>query len=123
MSAHSVYDVTGSHRKEVGVWEITIIMSVLFSSHEFGDSCVIVPPPGSLIMGASVLQDLYLALYFVMKSPAHSGNGVHVLEFDLGAELLSVAFPDRDIDVAAQLPLFHVGVRDPAINKNLLESL
>lgn len=64
-----------------------------------------------------------LAVDLVVNGTTDSGDGVEVLELDALAQRIVFVFADGDIDVAAELAFFHIGVRDVAVDEDLLEGL
>ena len=58
-----------------------------------------------------------------MNGATDGGDGVEVFEFDTLAERIVLVFANRDVDVAAELALFHIGVGDVAVDEDSLESL
>jgi hypothetical protein len=66
-----------------------------------------VPPP---------FDDGDLALDLVGDAVADEGDGVEILQLDLGAELGLADGADGDVGVAAQLALLHVAVGNAAVD-------
>ena len=65
---------------------------------------------------ATAFNDRDLPLDLVVDAVTNEGNGVEILQLDLGAEVRGADGANRDIGVTAQLPLLHVAVGDAAVN-------
>ena len=117
-------DVGGCfNRKEIGVGEVSIVVSIFLGSHFLGFAEVLVPPPGGLDKRFPIVECFALTGNLVMNGTAHGGGGVHILELDLGAKGVAFIFANRDVYITTHLALVHVGIRDASSDENLLERL
>ena len=81
----------------------------------------IVPAARLLLELFAALQDAHLASNLVSQRAAHAADRVHVLDLDLRSEFRLPFRAHRDVAIATQLPLLHVGIAHPAVDQDLLE--
>src|SRR5258706_12634135 len=84
-------------------------MRLFLGAHRAGLALVRIEQPGFLLDGTAVFENADLAARLVFDGLADEGDRVHVLDLAAGAERLPrLAY--RDVDVGAQIALFHVAV-------------
>lgn len=74
-------------------------------------------------LGDALVEFVGLALDLIVEGGADGGDGVEVFEFDFFAPFFLAERAKRDVDIAAHLAFFHVGVGDIAVDENLLKGL
>ncbi len=114
-------EVGGLDREEVRVGEVAVVVRAFLDAHEGGFAAHVVPAAGLLLEHLAALEGLDLARDFKEEGAADAGDGVEILQLDLGAPLVGGRRAHGDVDVATELALFHVGVGDAAIDHDLLE--
>src|ERR1017187_7191077 len=108
------------HKVRIG--EIAVIVRHFLRPERFRLPRLAVVVAGLLHHRPSGLDDRNLPADLEGDPVADKGEGVQVLELDLGAERGGARRPYRDVRVAAQLALLHVAVRDPSVDHDRLES-
>src|SRR5947207_3045095 len=91
------------------------------ASGGIGQSLIVVPAAGLLLEFFAALERFSLSLNFKRKRAPYTADRVHVLDLDFRAELRLLFRPHRNVAVAAQLSLFHIGIADSAVNQDLFE--
>ncbi len=114
-------DVGGVEGEEVGVGEVAVVVRVFLGAHEGGFATVVIPAAGGLEEDFAAVEGFGLAGGFEVDGAADGGDGVEVFEFDFGAEFGLAFGAEGDVDVAAHLAFFHVGIADAAIDEDLAE--
>src|SRR5713226_4128151 len=77
------------------------------------------PATGFLRDPLARVEELRLALLLVEQRSVDRTEGIHVLDLDLGAELLAAGRPQADVGVAAEVAFLHVRVAGPEKAKDL----
>ena len=96
-------------------------MGRFLGPHEKCFTSGVVPAAGLLLEFFAALERFSLSLNFKRKRSPYTADRVHVLDLDFRAELRLLFRPHRNVAVAAQLSLFHIGIADSAVNQNLFE--
>lgn len=113
--------VGGLDGEEVGIGKVAVVVGVFFGAHFLGFAEVVIPAAGGLDEGFAIFDGFALTLDFVVDGAADGGGGVHVFDLDFYAEFVLGVFAEGDVDVAAHLAFFHVGVGDASGDEDLLE--
>lgn len=95
-------------------------MCVFFGAHHLRFATVVVPTAGRLDLGNACIEFFRLARDLEVDGSAHGGGGVEVFQFDLGTEGIAGVFAEGNVDVAAHLAFFHVGIGNAALDENHL---
>lgn len=119
--AHAGDEICGIEREKIGAGEVAVVMRVFFGAHHLGFATVIVPAAGGLDLGNASVELLGLALDFKMDGAADGGGGVEVFEFDFGTEGIAGVFAQGNVDVAAHLAFFHIGIGDATLDEDHLQ--
>lgn len=98
--------------RQVRLRHVAIVVGVLFAAHRERDAAGRVERARLLDDVAAVLEHLFLALDLVVDGILEVLEGIDVLHLRAGAELFRADRAQGDVDVGAQVALFHAAVRD-----------
>ena len=96
-------------------------MREFLRAHRLGAAFADVPEARFLRDAAAGFEDADLAFDFVFERLLQVAEGVQILDFGLGAELLGAAPAHADVGIAAQRAFFHVAVAHFGVLEHLLE--
>src|SRR5206468_7334821 len=99
-------------RRQVWLGEVTVVVRFLLGTLRNCDAALLDPAARLLRDALAAFQSFRLAGDLVLERVLYRAERVQVLDLNLGAQLLLADRPERDVDVAAQLTLFHVRVAD-----------
>ena len=97
-------------RKQIGVWEIAVVLRILFRAHHIAFALGIIPAAGLLFDTATLADDLDLPLRLILDGAVHRAEAVDVFHLGSSAEFLLSAGTHRDVHVCAHTALLHLGV-------------
>ena len=109
------------NRQQVGIGEIAVVVREFLRAHRFGAAFADVPQTRLLRDAAAGFEHADLALDFVFERALQIAEGVQILDFGLGAEVLGAAPAHADVGVAAQRALFHIAIADFGVLEHLLQ--
>ena len=110
-------------RREVGLGEITVVVSVFLAAHRDGAVGVFVVEPRFLNDALARCASSDLPFDLVGKGAAEKPEGVDVLELDFGPELGRTHRTHGHIAVETEIAFFHVSVGHFGIFQDLFHRL
>jgi lysophospholipase L1-like esterase len=111
------------HHRQIGVGKIAIVLRLLFRALRPRRAARFVVAAGLLHHVAAGFDPLHLPFELVFDGTTDEAKRVQVLDLDLGAEKLLAHRAHRDVGVAAQAALFHVGVARAGEEQHLVQGL
>ena len=109
------------NRNEIRLGKIAIVVCILLRAHGSRLHRVTVPAARFLHDRDRMGHALPLAARLMFERGMDALEGVHVFDFDLGAELRLADGTDGDVDVGTHVALFEVAVGNAGVHENLLE--
>ncbi len=103
----------GSHRDEVGLGEVAVVVGLLLRAHRVRTAVVLVPVPRLLHDALAALEDRDLPAGLVVDRPPQGTDRVEVLDLGPRSELLDARPAHRHVRVDTQRALLHLHVGDP----------
>src|SRR5678816_1300225 len=97
-------------------------MGLFLAPHRDCAFLIAIPQPCLLNDATAAFENIGLPIEFVIDGFANEAEGVDILEFGSGSELLRALEPNRNIGIATQTAFFHVAVADVEIFEDLLET-
>ena len=96
-------------------------MCELFCAHEKRFARGIVPTARLLLESFTALQQPDLTLNLISKRAPHAADRVHVLDLNFCSEFGLLFRSHRNVAVAPELALLHIGVAHVAVDQNLFQ--